>query len=552
MHKLVDIRNRLSGLSDLWIAFFLIAYSLSVAGWLLANGIHVTMEDGFYYFKIAQNIAQGEGSSFDGINPTNGYHPLWLLCLVPIFWLTSHTATALLIGKILQAILMALGAAIIYRSARLNYGRFASVFVGLLWTMLVYRVSFSGLEYSLHALCVLAACDVYLRWFARGSPVRVRPYVALGTILSVAFLARLDTIMLSGLIGVWLAQREVKKGLGRDGIKRLLGFGVPLLLVCTAYAGINLYFFGYPLPVSSVFKLTWSAYWLSQDPHYLENGWFIAKMYHITHPLHNFPTAGHLRSVALGTFGLAILWAFSIILGRKHGDWHYWIRKTIWPWAPFALYSILSYLGFTLLFHQGISFSPWYFVIQPWVVCMVGAAVMNRLVQGWNWLEKPKNLSTAKRFAIGVALLIWCSVPLLTLRDLIVWQEGERRGIRHVLLENGARWAKENLPEDAIIGSWNAGTIGFLSERRVVNLDGFVNSWAYYESGHYDLCRYWDEIGITYLIDVFEQGQRALTIVPVYPSYAHCARRLELLWKDDRYSHSWSLQAYRIRPSNDE
>ena len=24
------------------------------------------------------------------------------------------------------------------------------------------------------------------------------------------------------------------------------------------------------------------------------------------------------------------------------------------------------------------------------------------------------------------------------------------------------------------------------------------------------------------------------------------------LWKDDRYSHSWSLQAYRIRPSNDE
>ena len=188
MHKLVDIKNRLGGLSELWIAFFLIAYSLSVAGWLLANGIHVTMEDGFYYFKIAQNIAQGEGSSFDGINPTNGYHPLWQLCLVPIFWLTSHTGSALLIGKILQAILMALGAALIYRSARLNYGRFASVFAGLLWTMLVYRVSLSGLEYSLHALCVLAAGYVYLRWFARGSPVRVRPYVALGTILCVAFL----------------------------------------------------------------------------------------------------------------------------------------------------------------------------------------------------------------------------------------------------------------------------------------------------------------------------------------------------------------------------
>lgn len=41
-------------------------------------------DDAFYYFKIAQNIAAGRGSTFDGLHPTNGYHPLWMGLLIPL------------------------------------------------------------------------------------------------------------------------------------------------------------------------------------------------------------------------------------------------------------------------------------------------------------------------------------------------------------------------------------------------------------------------------------------------------------------------------------
>ena len=44
-----------------------------------------TRDDAYYYFKVAQNISEGHGSTFDGINATNGYHPLWMLICVPIF-----------------------------------------------------------------------------------------------------------------------------------------------------------------------------------------------------------------------------------------------------------------------------------------------------------------------------------------------------------------------------------------------------------------------------------------------------------------------------------
>ncbi len=38
-------------------------------------------DDFFYYLKVANNLAHGQGSTFNGLVPTNGYHPLWFLLL---------------------------------------------------------------------------------------------------------------------------------------------------------------------------------------------------------------------------------------------------------------------------------------------------------------------------------------------------------------------------------------------------------------------------------------------------------------------------------------
>lgn len=42
----------------------------------------MVQDDAFYYIKIARSIASGHGSTFNGIAFTNGYHPLWMACLV--------------------------------------------------------------------------------------------------------------------------------------------------------------------------------------------------------------------------------------------------------------------------------------------------------------------------------------------------------------------------------------------------------------------------------------------------------------------------------------
>ena len=47
-------------------------------------------DDAFFYYKVAQNVLNGQGFSFDGINLSNGFHPLWMLVCLGIFWLSDY------------------------------------------------------------------------------------------------------------------------------------------------------------------------------------------------------------------------------------------------------------------------------------------------------------------------------------------------------------------------------------------------------------------------------------------------------------------------------
>ena len=65
-----------------------------------------------------------------------------------------------------------------------------------------------------------------------------------------------------------------------------------------------------------------------------------------------------------------------------------------------------------------------------------------------------------------------------------------------------ARWLEANTPPEARIGSFNAGILGYFSDRTVVNLDGVVNEDAY-RARRYGLTRpYVCEQEIRYLVDL--------------------------------------------------
>jgi hypothetical protein len=216
---------------------------------------------------------------------------------------------------------------------------------------------------------------------------------------------------------------------------------------------------------------------------------------------------------------------------------------------PFILYSLLGFLGYGLMYHGSLSFPPWYFVIQPWLAALLSGLFLDRFSGLMIKLtEKFEFSSQARRLILAGVIALGSLAPFYTARSMGQWRDREQMSMSpDQPLLNAAQWAKAHLPLNATIGAWNAGNIGYVSEQRVVNLDGVVNSWDYYRAERHDLCRYWQQQGITYLVDVFDERQ-ALSVTPTYPYYARCAGQLELLWVDDRYGAAWSVRAYKVRP----
>ena len=63
-------------------------------------------DDSFYYFQIARNAASGAGITFDGVEPANGFHPLWFILLLPVYLLFgSDLIGSLHVALVLEALL---------------------------------------------------------------------------------------------------------------------------------------------------------------------------------------------------------------------------------------------------------------------------------------------------------------------------------------------------------------------------------------------------------------------------------------------------------------
>lgn len=530
-------------MTDRRVTLGLALYSLGITAWLLLEGVRVTREGGLYYYKIAQNVAAGAGSTFDGVHVTNGYHPLWLLCLVPVFWIRSEPESALRLGILLQGILMAAGASVLYRTLRLDAGRFASGMAGLLWVALIYREALSGLEFGLHALGVLSAAYVYRRWFV-GEPPRVSAHLMLGLLLGLASLARLDNLLLSGLLGASLALREARAGLTRDRTRCLLVCALPMAAACVGYIALNVWLCGHALPVSAAVKREWALSKLSQDPYYRAGGWWLAKAHQLLWPLRN-ASQRYPFYLSVGAFGAGALYAAGA-LARRRSRWQAWFLHSLQPWWPFVLFSLLQVLAYAVVFHGEFSFvgASHQYVTQPWMTVTLAAAAAHALlgVIGGTRPSRP----WPHRVALLGMVVATLALPFLTLASVMRWVERERLGLSIRPDYESAAWVSAHLPADAVIGSWRTGAMAYLSGRRVVDLSGLVNSWEYYKQERQDPCGYWDRNGITYLVDLFEHGRPAGD-ERVHSSYASCADRLEQLWSDNGYGRAWRMEAYRIR-----
>jgi hypothetical protein len=505
---------------------------VGLAAVLMAAGQRAIQEDGFYYLTIAQNAAAGRGSTFDGLHATNGYQPLWLALLVPVFGLRPSADGAMAAVTLLQAALLAVAAVLLVRLARAAGLRAGPAgLAGCAWVALTLRTGLSGVEFALTAALV-AAVALHLVRNSGPAPPSAAACAAMGLLLGLVLLSRLDMSLLALLVAIeWTARARRPPG----AAARIAALLAPPLLLGGGYALASAAFFGRPWPVSGVAKRIWSLHLLAADPAYQAYGWLAAKAWHLTWPARH-PLAAAMPALlgCLGACGL--LWAG----GRREWALLTPLRNALRPLRPLALFAVLQPLAYALAYHGHYTWAPWYFVAQPLLAALaVGAAAQALLPAG------PPRAPVARTAAAGAVLLAGLAAAAGWARP------PQAEGPLYV----AARWARDHLEPGARVGSWNAGAIGFLSSRQVVNLDGVVNTFAYLEREQYDLCGYWDRTGITHLVDVFEarEGSSAMKgiTLPVSSFYAACADRLQLVWSEPQAGNPGWPKAFRITAPRD-
>jgi hypothetical protein len=173
-----------------------------------------TRDDAYYYFKVAQNISEGQGSTFDGVNQTNGYHPLWMLVCIPIFALARFDLILPL--RILLLVISGLSVAtgiLLYRLIGRVFMPAIGAIAALFWvfsydvfTTLYQNGLESGIAAFFVVLLVYKLYEFEISW--RKGQVSKKEIATLAVIAVLTMFSRLDLVFLAGMVGLWVVFRR--------------------------------------------------------------------------------------------------------------------------------------------------------------------------------------------------------------------------------------------------------------------------------------------------------------------------------------------------------
>jgi len=211
-------------------------------------------DDAYYYFKVAQNIGAGLGSTFDGINLTNGYHPLWMLVCIPVFLLSRvDPILPLRVMVLLSALITGLTAVILFHLVSNWLSRYTAMFIAIFW------VAYGGI----HAVVTTGGMEagissLFITWliyrvttvkYRDGKGWLYRNSLITGLIAALAILSRLDNIYLALIVGLWLMLDGEKS---RNLLILDIAF-IPVMLVASYFIRLG--------TAEQFFFYAQSAYW---------------------------------------------------------------------------------------------------------------------------------------------------------------------------------------------------------------------------------------------------------------------------------------------------
>jgi hypothetical protein len=455
---------------------------------------YVVSDDAFYYFTIARNAMQGLGATFDGATPTNGFHPLWLVCLLPIYGTVGDNAElALRLSLTLGALfggggILLLGVAVAGWTQDWTAGSLASALFALNPHAIIEGVN--GLETSLALLMLSTVLVVLTYWqineihcpFRRLASHRS---VLLGVTSGALVWARSDMVLvLMGLYAYLLLSR-------RATVWSLAGAGSVAGVMVALWLAWSWMTVGTPVQSSAV-AIPWITRARMVDTiasGHMTQGQVAGRMwqhfaqttlYHMV----NYSGVGLLAGLVGLIDGMVSRVQRTGVLGRRLVT----VLSTIPGWLWWGAAGTLGMLLLSEFWR--FSLREWYIAPLSLWAAVGGAGLLAR----WASVRRKQRL-----------LVIMCVVLGFVIGGQI-WRDLNRKGRYWFQWDQliAADWIAARTSEDDVVGSWTAGIYGYFARRSVVNLDGVVNWDAIHAYQARSLYSYMRDRHIRWLVDFDE------------------------------------------------
>lgn len=462
-----------------------------------ARGVSRFIDDAFYYIIIARNFSQTGVPTFDGVNATNGFHPLWMLMLAAMYRVigaTSDLFTQIVAVKTLEALVLACALAVcvgafhrLRDSTPVAWG-----FLGAALVMLAPQSPWlfeQGMESTLAAGLLMMV--IYAALAER------RALLAAG--LPLLFLARLDTLVfaIAPLTLAWVLR---KPGAWKSDFKLF----VPLAVVVAIYLGLNIVFTGHATPISGQIKSSFPA--LTLHLNFLLEPWEIA------------PLAGWETLVTVpNPLAACAAWVLLALVCL-------WQRRESWARTVAVVLLVVALLIANIVLFQrwdkGVE--PRYLALPYAMLGFAGMALLGGLARRRAWVSS----------VVVLTLAVACGIAT-------VKRFSDEPG-RSIDLRSAHSIRKLASPADRFAGT-DIGAISFWLDRPFVNLDGLVNNrelqvairqgqFACYlekKNVRYLLLAFWDSAQ-THISRPTERMYRSRIFAPAVagPGYEHYDFRL--------------------------
>ncbi|HET6338845.1 MAG TPA: hypothetical protein VFG30_36755 [Polyangiales bacterium] len=422
-------------------------------------GKYFFADDAFYYFKIAQNVVLGRGSTFDGSSATNGYHPLWELCCIGFhaIWPGSSAGMVSLVF-VVQTVLLLAATWLLYRGlAPRNVWAAALSALLLMLNTVTSLVLIDGMESGLAFALLCALTYLAATRGDRFFDLRESRYsIAIAALLVGLALTRLEASLFAAtFISIALARGVRERGaqLGNSLVVAAALGGTAL-----AYVAVNFAIVGLPVPVSGLVKeLLPASPGAIQRVSEAQFAWFVSPL--------RLQKVFENKLISAALF-VALLYGLGAFVRDAWQRRHFGLVLVVANCVILIAYNLFS---IRQAFH-------WY----GWPALLLGTlgtfGLLTRLLNGLSgWRGRSVFASV---FVLAVAYGAGTTYRVAT-RDydqLYDWASSP------VLMDTARHFIEHEVPPDAQLAGDSVGLLSYLGGRDILNVEGLVGDRAYYQA----------------------------------------------------------------------